>query len=304
LAEFRRVWPYGFLIFSVMCWGGSFIATQVAMRGIPPFACAVLRFAMASVVMLALHRVLGQTLHLPRRAWRRVVWAAFTGVTMTYALENCALSLTTALNGSLYIAAMPLLTAAGAIYLLGERMMPRQWLGAILAATGLVMMSGANFAVTGIGDALMALTCVMGAIFGWLTKSLVDDGIPHLVCVTWTFLLGLSGLLPLAVVEALWHKEPWQTGYAEWSALAYLAILCSALCTWMWLRALSHVSVSVAGLFLYAMPVFTLIFSVPLLGDGISWWACVNGVIILFGVWLATDAANWQGNTLKEPASA
>lgn len=276
------------MLFAVLVWGASFIATKEAVATVPPIAFAVMRFTLASCSLGAVHLVTRTPIRIPRELWGRVALAGFLGTTMTYVLENVALKYTTAGNGAMFIAASPLLTIAGAILLLGERLTWRKGVGALLAFVGMVGLVGAHVAQTGFGDALMALNTVVGAWYALVSKTLADRLSP-LVTLTATFVIGTLGLLPFALGEAWLTHGTYHLTPLILAALAYLGLGSSCLAYWLWMYALGKMSASSAGIYLYLMPVITLLLSTWLLGESLTPMKIVEAGVILAGVYLASS---------------
>jgi len=276
------------LCLAVMVWGGSFIVTRQAVLQMPPLAFAVGRFTLALLGLGLAHGVGRVSLRVPRDTWAWLAISGLLGTTLTYVLENIALRFTSAGNSSLFIAASPLVSVAGAILFLGERPAWRQLLGMAIALGGMLAMVGGNVAVTGTGDLLMALNTLVGASYGLVAKKLAGRLNP-LVTLTWSYVIGLVGLLPCAWLEALTTAStPWTWSPGLLISLGYLGLLSSCGAYWLWQAALRHVTATAAGIFLYLMPVWTLIFSALFLGETITPARALEATLILGGVALAS----------------
>lgn len=277
------------MLIAVFVWGGSFIATKLAIADIPPIAFAVLRFSVATAGLLTAHLVTRTPIAVPRELWGRVALAGFLGTTATYVLENVALKYTTAGNSAIFIAASPLLTIAGAAFFLGERLTWRTICGALLAFGGLTALVGASFHETGLGDGLMALNTLVGAWYGLVSKTLADRASP-LSTLTTTYAVGLVGLLPFAVGEAILTPVSWHVSPLSLGALAFLGLGSSGCAYWLWMYALGRMSAATAGVYLYLMPIVTLALSWLLLGEAMGPAKLGQAAIVLVGVYLASTS--------------
>lgn len=277
------------MLIAVFVWGGSFIATKLAIAEIPPIAFAVLRFAVATVGLLIAHWATRTPIAIPRELWGRVALAGFLGTTATYVLENIALKYTTAGNSAIFIAASPLLTIAGAAVFLRERLTWRTVGGALLAFGGLAALVGASFRETGLGDGLMALNTLVGAWYALVSKTLADRASP-LSTLTTTYAVGLVGLLPFAIGEAIVMPVAWHVSPLSLGALAFLGLGSSGCAYWLWMYALGRMSAATAGVYLYLMPIVTLALSWLLLGEAMGPAKLAQAAIVLVGVSLASTA--------------
>lgn len=275
---------------AVLIWGGSFIATKAAVLDVPPIGFAVVRFILATLVLLAAHVMTRTPLRLPRAYWGRVAIAGLLGVTLTYGLENVALKFTTAGNGALFIAASPLLTIAGAVLVLRERLTVRLGLGALLAFVGMALLLGAHVDRTGLGDALMALDALVGVVYSLVSKKLAEDLSP-LTTLTYSFAVGTLGLLPLAGAEACWLPAGWHVTPTVVGAWLFLGVLASCVAYWLWMYALGRLSASRVGIYLYLLPVVTLSLSAWWLHEPMGPVRALQASMVLGGVYLASSTS-------------
>ncbi len=281
--------PVFALLTAVTIWSAAFVATKIAVSEAAPMACALARLTLATAALFAAHLVLRRRFFVPRAAWRPVVWAAMTGTVGTFAFENTALMYTTAGNSAMFTAASPLLTAAAACVFLRERMTLRQVLGALIACAGMVALIGPNLATTGPGDALMLVVMVLGTAYGIQSKQLASQ-LPALTALTGMFLVGTIGLVPFAIAEALLVGGPLlPTSLAGWAAIAYLGLVASGVAYLLWQWAIARMQVSTAGIFVYLMPVGTLMLGAALLGEPFGPGRAALAAIILAGVYLAVE---------------
>lgn len=281
--------PVFALLAAVTIWSAAFVATKIAVSEAAPMACALARLSLATAALFVAHLVLGRRFVVPREAWRPVVWAAMTGTVGTFAFENTALMYTTAGNSAMFSAASPLLTAAAACVFLRERLTARQVVGALLACAGMVALIGPTVSTTGPGDALMLIVMLLGTAYGVQSKHLADQ-LPALTALTGMFLVGTIGLVPFAIAEALLVGGPLlPTSAAGWAAIAYLGLVASGVAYLLWQWAIARMQVSTASIFVYLMPVGTLVLGAVLLDEPFGPWRALLVAVILFGVYLAVE---------------
>ena len=71
-----------------------------------------------------------------------------------------------------------------------------------------------------------------------------------------------------------------------WWAILVLGVLGSGLAYIAWYDALQNLSAAESGVFLYIEPLVTMIVSMIVLGEPVTWASILGGATILFGVWL------------------
>ena len=74
--------------------------------------------------------------------------------------------------------------------------------------------------------------------------------------------------------------ETWKAGLS----IIYLVIGATILAYWFWNRALESVSASVSGLYLNALPLISIVASIVLLDEALTWKIVIGGSFVLIGV--------------------
>ena len=186
---------------------------------------------------------------------------------------------------ALVVCVQPLLTAAGAGWLLGESVRPRQWTGLLLGLSGVALVVankiGAGFGAAALFFAVLALLGITGGTlyqkrfcpkFDWRT-GVIAQFVPTVL---------LTGLC------AWWFE----TGRLDWGgelvfALAWLVLVLSvgAVSLLNWLIRQST-AVNVASLF-YLVPPCTAIVGWALFGEAFSQLALAGMAMVVGGVYLA-----------------
>jgi drug/metabolite transporter (DMT)-like permease len=129
------------LVLLSVLWGGSFFFVAVAVRDIPPLTLVLARVALAAALLVPIVRMLGLSLPRSLDAWRPYAVAA-----MSTALAYIVFFRITATAGPSNVMLVTLLipvsaTALGT-FVLGESLAPHQIVGALVIASGLVVIDG------------------------------------------------------------------------------------------------------------------------------------------------------------------
>jgi len=124
----------------VLLWSSGFIAAKTGLEAADPLTFLTLRFALATLLMLAV--VLAMRAPWPS-SWREVGHYAVLGLMMQAIYFGCAwISMGTGVGAgtaALILSMQPILTAVVAGRLLGERVMARQWLGLLVGFLGVAL---------------------------------------------------------------------------------------------------------------------------------------------------------------------
>ena len=98
---------------------------------------------------------------------------------------------------------------------------------------------------------------------------------------TWQALSALLTLIPLALTEQCDIAAiPWD----GWAAAAVLAVICSALCYYLYGNALSAMSPLASAIYINLIPLTTIIAGVMFLNESITWINAVGGLLIVVSI--------------------
>ena len=295
--------------FAVTVWGGTFIATKLALRELSPAAVVWLRFAIG-VAVLGTVVLLRRQLRLPTRGeLGYFTLLGFIGITFHQWLQSTGLVTSQASTTAWIVATIPVFMAVLGWIFLRERLSWLQIGGIALAGLGvlLVVSQGdlAALATGGFGapgDFLILISAPNWAIFSILSRKGLQRN-PAAWMMFYVMLAGwlLSTLPWLAEAgrgaDGGWAWQGWQTVQAAWGAFSrltwqgWLAILIlglfgSGLAYIAWYDALKAISAARVGVLLYIEPLVAVVVAWLVLAEPLRWAALLGGGIILVGVWL------------------
>ena len=270
---------------TILIWGTTFISTKVLLREFSPIEILFLRFLLG---FAALHLVRGK---LPFRSWkeeRLYAGAGLTGVTLYFLFENIALTYTFASNVGVIISIAPFFTAFLANWLLdGEPLRKRFFVGFAAALTGIILIGlNGNFVLklNPVGDILATLAAVVWACYSILMKKIGAFRMNMVFCTRKVFFYGLLFMLPaLFIFDCRLGLERFASPVNTLNLL-YLGFGASALCfvTWNWaVRILGAVKTTV---YIYLVPVVTVVSSVIILHETITPLAIAGTALTLTGL--------------------
>ena len=266
-------------------WSSAFVAIRAGLPDISPLYFLTVRFALATVALLAIAALLRSEWRAVRAGWPHLVVA---GVLMNavylsaayVALEHLQAA-TMALIGALH----PVITAALAFPLLGERLRPLQWLGLALGVAGVALVAGVEAAnpqsLFGVG---LGVGGVVALALGTLYYRRFCREMP--LRLANTVQLGAAALacaaLTLGLEDARADWTPAAIGTLLWLALV-VSLGAMALLMFM-LRA--GAAGKVASNF-YITPGLTAVLGWLVLGEKLAATAVAGLFVASLGVWLA-----------------
>jgi drug/metabolite transporter (DMT)-like permease len=173
----NKVVVYLEALFSVVIWGGTFIATKFALREASPATIVWLRFGMG-VLILGAAVALRKQFALPKREeWGYFALVGFLGVTFHQWLQATGLITAQATTTAWIVATIPIFTALLGWFFLKEKLGFLRIAGIGLATAGvLLIVSKGNLSslVAGkfgtSGDFLILISAVNWAVFSVLSR--------------------------------------------------------------------------------------------------------------------------------------
>lgn len=287
----RRTFAIVSLILVTGIWGSAFTVTKAA--ALPPALLALLRFGLASLVLLPLALARRSPTARPirgAREWLIVATMGLCGFTLFQAGANYALAYTTATQGSLIQSVIPVATMALALLVLNERPTVRRIAGIVLSLLGVAVLVLAAAPSEHASNPLLGGAIMLGSVLMWaaytvLAKQLV--GVDMLAVTAYSSIFGTLFLVPLALAESYGQAPP-AISPQGWLAVLYLGLLSSAVANLVYNRALTLLDASQAAAFINLVPIVGVVVAVAFLGEPILPLQLAGGAVALVGVWLAT----------------
>ncbi|MBS6366684.1 MAG: DMT family transporter [Clostridiales bacterium] len=277
-------------LLTILIWGTTFISTKVLLTQFQPVEILFFRFllGLAALLLVYPHRLRNTT-------WRQELTfaaAGLSGVCLYYLLENIALTYTLAANVSVMVALSPFFTALFThLFLKDEdRLRVNFLLGFVLAITGicLISFSGARLALNPLGDLLAVAAAIVWACYAVLTRKIGGYGYHTILVTRRIFCYGLLFMLPALLLFDF--RLDHLTRLADPVCLANLLFLglgASALCFVTWNFAVRQLGAVRTSVYIYMVPVITLITSVLILQEPVTPLSCLGMLLTLAGLGLS-----------------
>jgi drug/metabolite transporter (DMT)-like permease len=195
--------------------------------------------------------------------------AGLSGITFYFFFENYGLTMTNAADASLIVSTAPILTIL--LYdLIRKKYDLFEYLGGLVAFSGLsVIIYSGRFAD---GSSVTGNLFSFGAAVSWTAYTYFYEKI-HNSSIWTTLEIMLWGLLfsaPFALSEILLFKRPVVFSFGAVSGILFLGIFASALGYIMWNKGIDLWGGKAATLWVYTIPVFTVIADIVFLGNSPS----------------------------------
>lgn len=280
-----------------LIWGVNFAVTKLAIEQMPALPFTAIRFAVASLLLWLVVRLIEPPTKLAPGELRRLVILGVVGNTLYQLAFILGLAHTTAGNSSLILATVPTVVAVFAWMLGLERVTPRMWAGIVIGTAGVVLViaaGGVEFTARTLrGDLL-----TVAAVLCWAGYTLGLRGLPKglspLRVTSITTIAGMPGLL-LAGLPGLLVLE-WKTipGTA-WGALAYATLLSLVVAYILWNRSVQAVGGTRTAIYMCVTPLVALGAAWLILGEHLRPLQGLGAGMIIGGVLLTVSGTAVSG---------
>jgi drug/metabolite transporter (DMT)-like permease len=274
------------LLLAAAIWGGGFVAQSTAMQAIGPFWFIGLRFAVATVVVLPFVWLEARKAAAPltrsnMQSFLFIGLALFGGA----ATQQIGLQTTTVTNSSfitgLYVVFVPMI----AVVFLRRPPHWVVWPAALMALTGIYMLSGGSFSRLTIGDLLTVVCAVFWAIQITLAGTAVGEtGRPLAISATQFAVTAVAALAVAAVAEPISLDA---IGGAIWEIL-YVGIFSSGLAFALQVIGQRYTTSSQAAIFLSSEALFGASLGALILGETVPPLGYV-GCALMFSAMLMVE---------------
>jgi drug/metabolite transporter (DMT)-like permease len=273
----------------VLLWGSSFTIVKLGLHELSPINLAFLRF------LLALPFFFGYTLIRDRRVletsvihdWKRFTLLGLTGVTLYHVFQNVGLQYTTVANSSLITSANPVFIAILDHFYCHNRLTVPKFVGVLLGFVGVILVIDPlklRYHPLGvIGDLFSLGASLSWAVYSVFGKRILPKyGAPRVTA--YSMAVGLVCLLPLLLAM---EQPALPSSLQVWGFLCILSLLCSGVGYLLWYTALEEASVTSAAVFLFFLPVVSVLFATVFLFEPLNPIFLVGAAFVLIGVLLA-----------------
>ncbi|WP_305733511.1 DMT family transporter [Trichlorobacter ammonificans] len=264
-----------FLILTTVFWGGSFLFTKIGARDLPPAIFVLLRFSLASLLMLAL--CLPRLGRLDRTTILRgaIVGTALgvTNLTFVVGIKGTSISRAGVLN-NLFVLFIPLI----ARILWKERIGPSHLAGILMASGGIALLAAGGGQGFNRGDLISTLCAFFIAVhIITVSKVLKDDDVWLISLVQFSVVALMAGS-----TVALQQPAAIKVSREALFAIAYCAVFSTVICFTLQNTYQRYVTPTQAGLIYTLDPVWSLLAGFGVLGERLApreWLGC--GLIFL-----------------------
>ncbi|SFM35788.1 DMT family transporter [Pelosinus propionicus] len=270
---------------TIVLWASAFVGIRATLQDYQPTQLAAFRYIVASIILIPL--AYNRKIQLPKsKDVVSITFTGFFGFTLYNIVLNYGEKLVTAASACFIVNGGNLFTAILAAFLLKEKVPPATWFGMIVSLLGIGIISwgeSGSLIVISSGTFLVFLAAFLQSMYFILQKSLLlRYSSFELIC--YSIWIGTIALLPMS--SNLLHSIQSSSIQSTLSVI-YLGIFPAVIAYFCWSYVLSNLDASKATVYLFLVPIVTLLIGYLWLGEIPSLLAIIGGLITILGVVIA-----------------
>lgn len=283
------------LIIANIIWGAAAPVFKWALYDIHPFTLAILRFGIASLVILPFA---WKKLRVEKTDMLKVLLIGLCGITINISFFFIGLKLAPSINFSIIGSSGPIFIILFSLFFLKEKIRKKVMSGALLGLVGVLVLmfvplfeGSAKLSVLG---NLFFVFSVLGSVFQTLIARRVMQKYDAITITFWSFLIGSISFLPFFTQEVMEYGFLPNLTYQGIIGIIFGAFLSSALAYFLYYWALKSLPAAEVSIFVYIDPIVTILIAIPLLGEVPDLTFAIGAVLVFGGIFIAENRIHYH----------
>lgn len=271
-------------LITIFLWGTTFISTKVLLRSFQPVEILLIRFIIGAIALFLIYPKIFKF-----TSWKRegtFALAGLLGISLYYLCENLALTYTLAANIGVIVSVSPLFIAILSAVLDHKRLSGSFMAGFVLAIAGIALISFNGTGGSGhgsiVGDVLALLAAVIWALYSYIVTRMNTFHYNSFQMTRRTFMYGIIFILPIFWLTHGSINLPTLAEPLNLANILFLGLGASALRFLLWTFVVQKLGPVQASIYLYLVPVVTVIAAWLILKEPIT-PAMIVGIVLTIG---------------------
>ena len=260
-----------------LIWGFGFVFAKAAVEHFPPILLMAFRFAVTAAVLVWFVRP-------PWSLMKHIFWISLVSAALQYGFTFTGLKhLDTATAVLVVQLEVPFMVLLGAL-LLGEKPGVRRYAGIVIAFAGVALIVGEPR----LQGSFLWIGMVMLGAFLWAVGQVMIRKLGEVGGFTLIAWVAVFATPQLFLASFLFEDNQVtlvrEASWLVWGVVAYLGLVMTALGYTLWYHLLGRFPISRVGPFLLLLPVFSILGSVLVLGESLTLYIVLGGVVVIAGL--------------------
>jgi drug/metabolite transporter (DMT)-like permease len=275
------------MLFTVIFWGYSFVSTKILLKELPPITIAFFRQIIAASILVIFLLVKKLFVKMPFKDVFLLAASSLFGIVFYFLFENIGLKYTTASNGSIIVAAVPIFTLVTESLFYKFKITKRVVSCVIVSVIGVVLVIFEQGSLDFSSGSTKGNLLMIGAMISWVIYTIICKSLTGkykgIVITTYQMIAASILFIPFIISDIdQWH----QISTNAMINLLYLALFCSALAYYLYNLAVKSLGATVSSMFLNLIPIVSIIGGVLVLNERISLLQLGGMLLIMLSLFL------------------
>lgn len=286
-------------IIVMIIWGLSYLSINVVVQEVEPILSAFYRFFIAAIILYAILKIKYPKEKILKEDRLKMALGGLLGVGLLFAFENYAVLYTTTSNVAILLSTIPIFTLISQRILYKEKLTALKVFGALLSVIGIIIIIASKqkvnlFSRGTLGDlfALSAAVCWVGYT---IVAASFKGNYKSITITTYQAIWGCVFLSPSLFFNHITASSPKLI-----FNMIYLSIFCTCLGYVFYIQALKQLGATVLTTYINLQPIVTLLSARLILNEYITIWQVLGCLIIIIGVFMVSNATNFNLDKFKE----
>lgn len=288
--ENKQIAIFAVVVYSILS-SAMAPVTKVGLLEIPPFTFTLLRFFIASILVLPF--VIGRRLPTGKKLLSLVLFSMFASANIVFFVLG--ISRTTANASQIIYAGVPVLIIILLKFFWGKSIKKNEVTGVVLGFVGVsVVVLAPLFSKNGVttgdlyGNILLVIAIFFISLYIIISKNLQKDYSPFLIISAFIFVTTIV-LIPFFLWE-LWQGKLISITFNFHGILSLIYVIAvGTIGTYLLNQySIKHGGVVLASLIFYLSPLFGFLIAFILLGESLSFSMIIGAILTLIGIFLTT----------------
>lgn len=292
-----KILAYIGLFFAVTIWSISFVSIDHCLEYMSATQVNIVRFTIATLFLWGIYLIRGQKMKFEKSDIIKIGLSGMFGTAAYYFFQSISLDYVSPTTATIITGAIPIMTLVVAMLFTGKRTRFRNILFIAMSFVGVIVLTGSFDAVSsnsyiGIGIVLLANLC-------WVIYTIIGEPLNHkydkLNLITMQIFCGTVMYYVLYMYQ-LYNNTARMIdinlilGNEELLfQLIFLSIMSSVVAYYLYNYALQKVGLTISALFINVIPVATLIISVAVGNEVLSFEKIIGCLLVVLAVYLIDD---------------
>lgn len=297
VGDMQKFVAYIGLVVAVVIWSISFVSIDICLEYITASEVNVIRFAIASSILVVVFLLRGKKMKFRKKDLPKILLSGVFGTAAYYYFENISLDYISPAMVSIVTGAIPVMTLAIAMLVMGKRTKFRNIFFIMVSFSGIIVLTNPFSSV--VSSNLSGIGLVLCANLSWVIYTLINEKLNQeydkLNLLTIQMFFGTITFFIIYLVEIRLGKavivdiSKIITNGPLVMHLLFLGALSSIVAYYLYNNALHIVGVTVSALFINIIPVATLLFSVVMKQETLSFNKVIGCVMVVSAVYFIED---------------